>query len=271
VARGHNFHGGLEELLNPPYLRAMKGLRDALDPPWLRRMTELRDPTGFASLANAMKPGFPADLREAPAWQAQRAVQDTLDIACGGRAMAQMRSMADALAAMRLPSKYDGLHVAMEQSIAASSLLLAQRPPAPTAVLASLGQRWGQCATLTWDSEDTTDAATLLDDVGSLDQRIDIDVQVVCSWCEAPVFSKGCELRLVGHQSGVIDVRVVPVCTECQRRSVQDPDYYNAMLRQELSPSGPQLRVIDGGGSSDGVPRGQLRLAAVEDDKDSCE
>lgn len=83
----------------------------------------------------------------------------------------------------------------------------------------------------------------------------------------------------VEHEPGegcmILRVRVMPVCLQCARRTVEDPEYLAECLRQ-VEPSmfasdGESLEVLDGEGLGDGVQRGLLRLISkkIEEPKSS--
>lgn len=136
----------------------------------------------------------------------------------------------------------------------------------PVAVLTPLAQT-DLGASLSWISDENMKVAALLP-AEEAPSTITIEVSVPCSFCGNEMISAGRGFTWKGNRKGILKNPVVPLCVECQRRSNDDPTYFSRAFA-ELD--APPLRIVANDGTSDGVPRGKLRLVRDERDDDDHE
>jgi hypothetical protein len=147
------------------------------------------------------------------------------------------------------------------KTVAPSLGLLGMEWQHPVGVLATLATpELG--ASMSWTADETSAVAALLPQEAARSE-ITIEVSITCAFCGHDMIADQRRFRWKGNRKGLLDLSIVPICTECQHRSNEDPTYLSRALR-ELE--GPMLRVVTSNGTSDGVPRGKLRL--VQDDRD---
>ena len=130
----------------------------------------------------------------------------------------------------------------------------------PIGVLASLGDA-DLGASMSWmSSHDVAGVATMLPHVEARPE-IRIEVSITCAFCSHDMIADQRRFRWKGNRKGLLDLSIVPICTECQHRSNEDPTYLSRALRKLEAPT---LRVVTSNGTSDGVPRGKLHLVRDE-------
>lgn len=147
------------------------------------------------------------------------------------------------------------------RTVAPSLGLLGMEWQSPIGVLASLATR-ELGASISWLANEASAVAAMLphEDTRS---EITIEVSITCAFCGHDMIADQRRFRWKGNRKGLLDLSIVPICAECQRRSNEDPTYLARALTELEAPA---LRVITTGGNSDGVPRGKLRLVRDESD-----
>jgi hypothetical protein len=120
-------------------------------------------------------------------------------------------------------------------------------------------------ASLTWlrpSVRPSAAVAALITEQARLPE-ITIEATITCAFCDSPMIDHECSFRWKGNRKGAINISVIPVCTTCTRRSMEDPQYVSNALRRLTS---PRLRIVKGG-TTDGVARGRLHLVKDDDEK----
>lgn len=148
------------------------------------------------------------------------------------------------------------------QTVMPSLGLLGMEWQRPIGVLASFGDA-DLGASMSWmSSNEIAGVAAMLPHVETRSE-ITIEVSITCAFCGHDMIADKRRFRWKGNRKGLLDLSIVPICTECQHRSNEDPTYLSRALRELEAPT---LRVVTSNGTSDGVPRGKLRL--VQDERD---
>lgn len=264
------------ESIFPPSLRHMLDMQ--------RDIERLADPLGLTKLARSMHMGGRSNLGSLDASYAATAQHNKLlntstlrDLTRGLEAATSysklLRSVAPftnfdrMLAPVLGASAKSRWQHAFARSILPSLSVLGAERHRPLGVLSTFAKP-GFGAALGWrPMDETTPRAAALLAEGSARSQIVIDVHVTCALCGDDMIQHERRFQWRGNRKGLLDVSIVPMCAECMRRANEDATYFENALNDIQAPT---LRVVATGGTTDGTPRGKLRLVREHRDDDDA-
>lgn len=101
-----------------------------------------------------------------------------------------------------------------------------------------------------------------------------IKVHVRCSICKGPIFGADSAVDWLGPKDLDLTIDIVPFCSECTQRELDEPGFVAAWMRETFGDSGEpaepeRLQLsISSGDETDPIARGELRLVRDDDRND---